>query len=52
MAAERLFLLQYGAERVSKNLSLAGGPHHLYWEPLIGVLVETSAGCVLLDTGM
>lgn len=52
MAAERLFLLQYGAERVSKNLSLAGGPHHLYWEPLIGVLVETSAGWVLLDTGM
>lgn len=52
MTARRLFFLQYGAERVSKNLSLAGGPHHLYWEPFIGVLVETDAGWVLLDTGM
>ena len=52
MAADRLFFLQYGAERVSKNLSLAGGPHHLYWEALFGVLVETGAGWVLLDTGM
>ncbi|MFV0428101.1 MAG: N-acyl homoserine lactonase family protein [Arachnia sp.] len=52
MSARRLLFLQYGAERVSKNLSLAGGPHHLYWEPLMGALVETSAGWVLLDTGM
>ncbi len=50
--AERLFILQYGAERVSKNLSLAGGPHHLYWEPLLGILVDTADGWVLLDTGM
>lgn len=51
--AERLFLLQYGAERVSKALSLPGGdPAHLYWEPLVGVLVETTAGWVLFDTGM
>lgn len=50
--ADRLFFLQYGAERVSKNLSLAGGRHHLYWEPLFGTLVETSEGWVLLDTGM
>ncbi|SDS37735.1 N-acyl homoserine lactone hydrolase [Friedmanniella luteola] len=51
--AERMFVLQYGAERVSKALSLAGGdPGHLYWEPLVGVLVETSAGWVLFDTGM
>jgi len=50
--AERLFILQYGAERVSKNLSLAGGPHHLYWEPLLGYLIETTEGWVLLDTGM
>lgn len=52
MVADRLFFLQYGAERVSKNLSLAGGRHHLYWEPLYGTLVETSEGWVLLDTGM
>ena len=52
MTAERLFFLQYGAERVSKNLSLAGGRHHLYWEPTFGALVETAEGWVLLDTGM
>lgn len=51
-SADRLFFLQYGAERVSKNLSLAGGRHHLYWEPLFGTLVETSEGWILLDTGM
>ena len=51
--AERLFVLQYGAERVSKGLSLRGGdPQHLYWEPLVGVLVQTSVGWVLFDTGM
>jgi N-acyl homoserine lactone hydrolase len=50
--ALRMFLLQYGAERVSKSLSLEGGSHHLYWEPLLGVAVETSKGWVLLDTGM
>jgi N-acyl homoserine lactone hydrolase len=51
--AKRLFLLQYGAERVSKGLSLLGGdPDHLYWEPLFGALVETTAGWVLFDTGM
>jgi N-acyl homoserine lactone hydrolase len=50
--ALRMFLLQYGAERVSKSLSLEGGSHHLNWEPLLGIAVETSAGWVLLDTGM
>ena len=51
--ARRLFLLQFGAERVSKALSLRGGTAAtLYWEPLIGVLVDTDAGWVLLDTGM
>ena len=52
MTADRLFFLQYGAERVSKSLSLAGGSPHLYWEPLYGTLVETSDGWILLDTGM
>jgi glyoxylase-like metal-dependent hydrolase (beta-lactamase superfamily II) len=51
--AERMFVLQYGAERVSKGLSLRGGDlGHLYWEPLVGVAVQTSAGWVLFDTGM
>ncbi len=51
--ADRLFILQYGAERVSKALSLVGGdPDHVYWEPLMGVLVQTGAEWVLFDTGM
>jgi len=50
--ALRMFLLQYGAERVSKSLSLEGGSQHLYWEPLLGIAVETTDGWVLIDTGM
>lgn len=50
--ADRLFVLQYGAERVGKFLSLRGGSARLGWEPLIGVLVDTADGWVLLDTGM
>ncbi len=50
--ALRLFVLQYGAERIPKGLSLLGGTAQLYWEPLTGVLVETADGWVLLDTGM
>lgn len=50
--AERLFILQFGAERVAKGLSVKGGGGQLYWEPLTGVVVETSQGWVLLDSGM
>jgi glyoxylase-like metal-dependent hydrolase (beta-lactamase superfamily II) len=50
--ASRLFILQYGAERVPKALSLRGGPPDLGWEPLPGVLVETADGWILFDTGM
>jgi N-acyl homoserine lactone hydrolase len=50
--ARRMFVLQYGAERVSKTLSLRGGPAELGWEPLPGVLVETAEGWILFDTGM
>ena len=50
--ASSLFILQYGAERVPKALSLRGGPSDLGWEPLPGVLVETSEGWVLFDSGM
>ena len=51
-SAIRMFVLQYGAERVSKSLSLRGGPPELAWEPLPGVLVETADGWILFDTGM
>ncbi|MEO5834532.1 MAG: N-acyl homoserine lactonase family protein [Nakamurella sp.] len=47
-----MYFVQFGAERVPKSLSLAGGSHQLYWEPLMGALVETDDGWVLLDTGM
>lgn len=50
--AERLWLVQYGAERVPKSLSLRDGPPELYWEPLTGVVVDTGEGAVLFDTGM
>jgi glyoxylase-like metal-dependent hydrolase (beta-lactamase superfamily II) len=50
--AERMFVVQYGAERIAKGLSLRGDTGGLYWEPLTGVVVKTSAGWVLLDTGM
>lgn len=47
-----MFLLQYGAERVPRSLSLRGGTSDLGWEPLYGVLVDTGEGWVLFDTGM
>ncbi len=47
-----MFLLQYGAERVPRALSLRGGTPDLGWEPLFGVLVETAEGWILFDTGM
>lgn len=50
--ASRMFVLQYGAERVPRSLSLRNGPSDLGWEPLYGVLVETDDGWVLFDTGM
>ena len=50
--AARMFLLQYGAERVPRSLSLRGGTSDLGWEPLYGVLVDTAEGWVLFDTGM
>lgn len=50
--ADRLLVLQLGAERVDRSLSVPGaGPGH-YWEPFLAVLVGTADGWVLLDTGM
>jgi glyoxylase-like metal-dependent hydrolase (beta-lactamase superfamily II) len=47
-----MHLVQFGAERIAKGLSLAGSGGPLYWEPFVGVVVETEVGWVLLDTGM
>ncbi len=55
MASERairLFLLQFGAECVPKAVSLPDGGPRLSWEPIVGLLVETAEGWILLETGM
>jgi N-acyl homoserine lactone hydrolase len=52
MAAERMFMLQYGTELVPKSLSVLGGSDKVIATPIYGVVVETSAGLVLLDTGI
>lgn len=50
--ATRLLVVQYGAERVGKSLSLLGAGDELFWATMSGALVETSDGWVLFDTGM
>ena len=50
--AMRMYVLQLGAERIRKALSLRGGATRMYWEPFPAVVVETAAGWVLLETGM
>ncbi len=50
--AQRLLLLQFGGEYVPKAVSLPEGGARMSWEPIVGMLVETSAGWVLLETGM
>jgi len=50
--AERLLLLRYGAEPSPKWVSVRGGGEQVLWMPIIGVLVGTGAGWVLLETGM
>jgi len=46
-----MFLLTYGAEHVPKRLSVRGGGDALHREPVVGALVDTDAGWVVLDTG-
>ena len=50
--AERMFLLQYGAERVVHSLSIRDGTPRLYWEPFVGVLVYSGDRWILFDTGL
>ncbi len=46
-----MYLLQYGAEYVPKWMSVAGAGTTPSWEPVVGILVETDIGWVILDTG-
>jgi N-acyl homoserine lactone hydrolase len=52
MKAEKLFVLQYGAEPIPKSLSILGAGADNIWEPIIGYVVGTAKGWILLDTGM
>ena len=52
MPADRMFLLQFGAEPSPKWISVRGGGERVLWMPVIGVVVHTQAGWVLLETGM
>lgn len=46
-----MFLLEYGAECVPKSMSVRGAGEDLRWEPVIGIVVETALGWVVLETG-
>lgn len=50
--ARRMFLLQFGQEPVPKRISVRGAGDELLWEPIIGAVVETDKGYVLLETGI
>jgi glyoxylase-like metal-dependent hydrolase (beta-lactamase superfamily II) len=51
--AHRILLLQYGAEPISKDLSVRGSQDsRVLYEPIVGVLAETDIGWVLMETGI
>jgi N-acyl homoserine lactone hydrolase len=47
-----MFLMQFGGEPVQKSISVLGGGSEVLWEPIIGIVVETDAGWILLETGI
>ena len=48
-----MFLLQLGAEPISRGLSIRGVDDDTpIWEPIISIAVETDGGWVLLETGI
>lgn len=51
-SATRLFVLTFGAELVTKGLSVRDAGPEPFWSPISGALVETSEGWILFDTGM
>lgn len=50
--ADRMFLLELGREQVPRSLSVLGSSDDVITTPIYGILVETSDGLVLLDTGL
>jgi N-acyl homoserine lactone hydrolase len=51
MGAQRMFLLEYGAEFCPKSWSVLGAGDEMRWVPVVGVAVETDIGWVVLETG-
>jgi N-acyl homoserine lactone hydrolase len=49
--ATRMFLLDLGTEFVPKSVSVAGAPRVTIACPVIGIVVETAPGWLLLETG-
>ena len=49
--ADRMFMLQFGAEPSPKSISVRGAGDAIIWCPVIGAVVETTAGWVLLEAG-
>src|SRR2546427_6391141 len=50
--ARRMYLLQDGQEPVPKRISIRGAGEELLWEPIIGIVIKTTIGWVLLETGI
>jgi N-acyl homoserine lactone hydrolase len=50
--ARKMYLIQYGQEPVPKRISVRGAGDDLLWEPIIGIVVESDIGWVLLETGI
>lgn len=51
MGALRMFLLEYGREVVPKSMSVLGASDDLISVPVVGIVVETTDGWVVLETG-
>jgi len=47
-----MYMLQFGQEPVPKRISVRGAGEQVLWEPIIGAVIETSKGWVLLETGI
>jgi N-acyl homoserine lactone hydrolase len=52
MTASRMLLFKLGRELLPKSLSVLGADDGLIWSPIIAIVVETTEGPVLLETGI
>jgi glyoxylase-like metal-dependent hydrolase (beta-lactamase superfamily II) len=47
-----MFMLQFGSEPTPKSVSVRGAGDQIIWCPIVGAVVETDAGWILLETGI